>query len=381
MEIISYRRNKIIKKNDLFKNTIFRTLREPIIKIKQSLKTNSLHSAIRRRKKEIEKYFNNINIENKNDLINYDISFSKRKKSPKIKKKSIFPFSEEKKSSTRIIFKRNKFSETFNSFSNFSIDKNINNITKDNSNVFLTNIKDKENSKDNKRISLKSFHKDNFYNKSKQSFGRNNIRLFINNSNSEKFKSSLSNNLLINSNTLNNFNLKNKKLFHSQNNLTSELNEKNIILKKNNLTFSNILFPRRKSMYKKLMEIEIKNKKTNNQLKKLIKEVHFFPVISDSFKTDISAIIDKTIQIRKNGTYKIKNLHNNEKFKKILEKYWDYQNQRVRHNVFKERQQHLWDSVSNQVQKDLVKAEKMNLNIKYDPTSSFSNMFMRNFDK
>ena len=116
MEIISYRRNKIIKKNDLFKNTIFRTLREPIIKIKQSLKTNSLHSAIRRRKKEIEKYFNNINIENKNDLINYDISFSKRKKSPKIKKKSIFPFSEEKKSSTRIIFKRNKFSETFNSF-------------------------------------------------------------------------------------------------------------------------------------------------------------------------------------------------------------------------------------------------------------------------
>ncbi len=377
MEIISYRKNKKIKKNDLFKHTIFRTLREPIIKIKQSLKANSLHSAIRRRKKEIENYFNNINIENKNDLINYDLSISRRKKSPKIKRKSVFPFSEEKKTSTRIIFKRNKFCETFNSFTNFSTDKNTNNITKDNSNVFLTNIKDKENSKDDKIISLKSV----FYNKPvNYSIGRNNIRLFINNSNSDKFKS-LPKKLLINCNTENNFNLKKKKLFHSQNNLNSALNDKNKLLKKSNLTFSDILFPRRKSMYKKLMEIEITNKKTNNQLKKLIEDSHFFPVISDSFKADMSAIIDKTIQIRKNGTYIIKNLYDGENFKKIFDKYWDYHNKKIRHNVFKERQQHLWDSVSNQVQKDLVKAEKMNLNIKYDPTSSFSNMFMRNFDK
>ena len=376
MEIISFRRIKKIKKTDLFKNTIFRTLREPIIKIKQSLKANSLHSAIRRRKKDIENYFNNINIENKNDLINYDISISRRKKSPKIKRRSFFPFSEEKKNSTKIIFKRNKFSETFNSFTNFTTDKNTNNITKDNSNIFLTNIKEKENSKDNKIISLKTV----FDNKpGKISLKRNNIRLFINNSNSEKFQL-LPKKFLINCNIKTNFNLKNKKLFHSQNNLNLALNEKNKFLKKSNLTFSDILFPRRKSMFKKLMEIEIKNKKTNNQLKKLIEDSHFFPVISDSFKADMNAIIDKTIQIKKNGTYKIKDLHNNENFKKIFEKYWDYNNQKIRHNVFKERQQHLWDSVSNQVQKDLVKAEKMNLNIKYDPTSSFSNMFMRNFD-
>jgi hypothetical protein len=376
MEIISFRRIKKIKKTDLFKNTIFRTLREPIIKIKQSLKANSLHSAIRRRKKDIENYFNNINIENKNDLINYDISISRRKKSPKIKRRSFFPFSEEKKNSTKIIFKRNKFSETFNSFTNFTTDKNTNNITKDNSNIFLTNIKEKENSKDNKIISLKTV----FDNKpGKISLKRNNIRLFINNSNSEKFQL-LPKKFLINCNIKTNFNLKNKKLFHSQNNLNLALNEKNKFLKKSNLTFSDILFPRRKSMFKKLMEIEIKNKKTNNQLKKLIEDSHFFPVISDSFKADMNAIIDKTIQIKKNGTYKIKDLHNNENFKKIFEKYWDYNNQKIRHNVFKERQQHLWDSVSNQIHKDLVKAEKMNLNIKYDPTSSFSNMFMRNFD-
>ena len=376
MEIISFRRIKKIKKTDLFKNTIFRTLREPIIKIKQSLKANSLHSAIRRRKKDIENYFNNINIENKNDLINYDISISRRKKSPKIKRRSFFPFSEEKKNSTKIIFKRNKFSETFNSFTNFTTYKNTNNITKDNSNIFLTNIKEKENSKDNKIISLKTV----FDNKpGKISLKKNNIRLFINNSNSEKFQL-LPKKLLINCNIKTNFNLKNKKLFHSQNNLNLALNEKNKFLKKSNLTFSDILFPRRKSMFKKLMEIEIKNKKTNNQLKKLIEDSHFFPVISDSFKADMNAIIDKTIQIKKNGTYKIKDLHNNENFKKIFEKYWDYNNQKIRHNVFKERQQHLWDSVSNQIHKDLVKAEKMNLNIKYDPTSSFSNMFMRNFD-
>ena len=376
MEIISFRRIKKIKKTDLFKNTIFRTLREPIIKIKQSLKANSLHSAIRRRKKDIENYFNNINIENKNDLINYDISISRRKKSPKIKRRSFFPFSEEKKNSTKIIFKRNKFSETFNSFTNFTTYKNTNNITKDNSNIFLTNIKEKENSKDNKIISLKTV----FDNKpGKISLKKNNIRLFINNSNSEKFQL-LPKKLLINCNIKTNFNLKNKKLFHSQNNLNLALNEKNKFLKKSNLTFSDILFPRRKSIFKKLMEIEIKNKKTNNQLKKLIEDSHFFPVISDSFKADMNAIIDKTIQIKKNGTYKIKDLHNNENFKKIFEKYWDYNNQKIRHNVFKERQQHLWDSVSNQIHKDLVKAEKMNLNIKYDPTSSFSNMFMRNFD-
>ena len=97
MEIISFRRIKKIKKTDLFKNTIFRTLREPIIKIKQSLKANSLHSAIRRRKKDIENYFNNINIENKNDLINYDISISRRKKSPKIKEDHFFLFQKKKK--------------------------------------------------------------------------------------------------------------------------------------------------------------------------------------------------------------------------------------------------------------------------------------------
>ena len=207
MEIISFRRIKKIKKTDLFKNTIFRTLREPIIKIKQSLKANSLHSAIRRRKKDIENYFNNINIENKNDLINYDSSISRRKKSPKIKRRSFFPFSEEKKNSTKIIFKRNKFSETFNSFTNFTTDKNTNNITKDNSNIFLTNIKEKENSKDNKIISLKTV----FDNKpGKISLKKNNIRLFINNSNSEKFQL-LPKKFLINCNIKTNFNLKNKK--------------------------------------------------------------------------------------------------------------------------------------------------------------------------
>ena len=57
------------------------------------------------------------------------------------------PFSEKKKSTKNILKKKKNFSETFSSLTNYSTDKNTDNVTKENSNIFLTNIKEKEKKK------------------------------------------------------------------------------------------------------------------------------------------------------------------------------------------------------------------------------------------
>ena len=381
MEIIS--RNKKLNKKDLFKHTIFRTVREPIIKIKNSINEHSLHSAIRRRKNDIENYFNKISVKLKYDLINDD-NFQKRKKnnSPQIKKiisNSIIkfsPFSEKKKSTKNILKKKKNFSETFSSLTNYSTDKNTDNVTKENSNFFLTNIKEKENSKE-KKTSFKTFKSNVLFRKRKYSFKVRNIRLFIDNHNSEKSKSSPKK-ILLNSNTEKNI-TQEKNIFHSQSNFNSNILDNN--LRKNNLTYYSDNKKRKKSIYKKLMEIEKKNELTNNQLKKLFEEEHFFPIVSNSFKSDISDIIDKTIEIRKNGTYQIKSIYQNDKFKKMFDKYWDYNNKKITHNAFKERQQKLWNNISGKLQKDIDKAEKMNINIKYESNSSINYLFFKAFEK
>ena len=118
MEIIS--RNKKLNKKDLFKHTIFRTVREPIIKIKNSINEHSLHSAIRRRKNDIENYFNKISVKIKYDLINDDnLQKKKKNNSPKIKKIisnniiKFSPFSEKKKSTKNILKKKKNFRKKF----------------------------------------------------------------------------------------------------------------------------------------------------------------------------------------------------------------------------------------------------------------------------
>ena len=81
---------------------------------------------------------------------------------------------------------------------------------------------------------------------------------------------------------------------------------------------------RRKSIDRTILEIEKKNCNTHLKLKELIKDWHFFPVVTNSFKNDISDIIDKTIEIKRNGRYELRKLHQNEMYKKIYQHYWDY---------------------------------------------------------
>ena len=65
----------------------------------------------------------------------------------------------------------------------------------------------------------------------------------------------------------------------------------------------------------------------------------------------------------------------------MFDKYWDYNNKKITHNAFKERQQKLWNNISGKLQKDIDKAEKMNINIKYESNSSINYLFFKAFEK
>ena len=111
----------------------------------------------------------------------------------------------------------------------------------------------------------------------------------------------------------------------------------------------------------------------------LIKDWHFFPIVSNSFKSDINDIIDKTVEIKRNGRYELRKLHQNEMFKKIYDNYWDYIHKNNNYQTLREKQQHEIKNLKLKIREDLLKAEKMKTNIKdkYNFSSSFSKKNIR----
>ena len=232
----------------------------------------------------------------------------------------------------------------------------INNID-DTSNVFVTNNKDNSNEQTKITTHFKAFEKNiPLNNKNIHSYKSRNIRLNYNNINYLQYNNQHNPKKIFDFNSID-LTKSNQNL--SNFNTLQNLDGSNL----SNITDS--FLKRRKSIDRTILEIEKKNCNTHLKLKELIKDWHFFPVVTNSFKNDISDIIDKTIEIKRNGRYELRKLHQNEMYKKIYQHYWDYIKNNNNYQIFREKQQQEIKKLNLKIRDDFLKAEKLKINIKY----------------
>ena len=367
--------------NKFYQFTIFKKLQEPEIKIKNKVRSNSLISAIKKRKKDIEKIIDNTKFQNNDELIKFEDNL-KKNKYHLIKSRNIFPIMKDERNNFHL--SQNEFSlqkKKINYFKSFSIGKksnkslnqtnislktNLNTTTEktstinnidDTSNVFVTNNKDNSNEKTKITTHFKAFEKNiPLNNKNIHSYKSRNIRLNYNNINYLQYNNQHNPKKIFDFNSID-LTKSNQNL--SNFNTLQNLDGSNL----SNITDS--FLKRRKSIDRTILEIEKKNCNTHLKLKELIKDWHFFPVVTNSFKNDISDIIDKTIEIKRNGRYELRKLHQNEMYKKIYQHYWDYIKNNNNYQIFREKQQQEIKKLNLKIRDDFLKAEKLKINIKY----------------
>ena len=356
------------KKTKNYQHHLFNKLKEPEIKIENKIGEHSLFSVIKNRKKDIEAIFNKIKIQNKEDLIYYEEYQKKRKRYYLTKSRNVFQKNEESsnnlsESSFKVKKQRRIIALSTGKKNNKSLNQTnisfktclsstrertyiINNY-EDNSNVFVTNHREYSNEI---TTPFKTFEKNFHSNKSR------NIRLCI------------GNNCLYQSTSP-------KKLidFNSIDINKSNQNQNNQTLDGNNLmNITENFLKRRKSINKRFLEIEKKHDKIDFKLKEIINDWHFFPLVTSSFNNNVSDIIGKTIEIKRNGRYEMRRIHQNELYNKIFNNYWNYTNQKDNHSFFIEKQKRDLKNIRLKIRDDLLKAEKMKLDIKYKKHSSFN---------
>ena len=367
--------------NKFYQFTIFKKLQEPEIKIKNKVRSNSLISAIKKRKKDIEKIIDNTKFQNNDELIKFE-DYLKKNKYHLIKSRNIFPIMKDERNNFHL--SQNEFSlqkKKINYFKSFSIGKksnkslnqtnislktNLNTTTEktstinnidDTSNVFVTNNKDNSNEQTKITTHFKAFEKNiPLNNKNIHSYKSRNIRLNYNNINYLQYNNQHNPKKIFDFNSID-LTKSNQNL--SNFNTLQNLDGSNL----SNITDS--FLKRRKSIDRTILEIEKKNCNTHLKLKELIKDWHFFPVVTNSFKNDISDIIDKTIEIKRNGRYELRKLHQNEMYKKIYQHYWDYIKNNNNYQIFREKQQQEIEKLNLKIRDDFLKAEKLKINIKY----------------
>ena len=383
--------NIISKKNKYYLYSTFKNIKVPQIKLTNSLKEKTLFSILKNRKNDIESIFNKTKIQNYEDLISFDYDIPKKKKKfiksrniiskikiPKEKIENLEQLDLTERTLSLQIDKpkkiisyipKNKNNKSLNQTNisnlNTSSDKTytINN-TEDTSNLFMTNNKEYSNEKII-TTAYKNFEKNYFFsNKPKQPYKSRNIRLCLQNENllqsnysNPKKKIDFNNIDVIKKN-------KTQSFFNPSQNIDNT-----------NLSITDSFLKRRKSINKKLLEIEEKNINTNFKLKKLIKDWHFFPVLSSSFKSNINDIIDKTIDIKRNGRYEIRKINQNEIYKDVCEKYWDYTQEKDTHKFFNDKRNKELKNIKLKLREDLLRAEKMKLSLKYDKSSSLNYIY------
>ena len=367
--------------NKFYQFTIFKKLQEPEIKIKNKVRSNSLISAIKKRKKDIEKIIDNTKFQNNDELIKFEDNL-KKNKYHLIKSRNIFPIMKDERNNFHL--SQNEFSlqkKKINYFKSFSIGKksnkslnqtnislktNLNTTTEktstinnidDTSNVFVTNNKDNSNEQTKITTHFKAFEKNiPLNNKNIHSYKSRNIRLNYNNINYLQYNNQHNPKKIFDFNSID-LTKSNQNL--SNFNTLQNLDGSNL----SNITDS--FLKRRKSIDRTILEIEKKNCNTHLKLKELIKDWHFFPVVTNSFKNDISDIIDKTIEIKRNGRYELRKLHQNEMYKKIYQHYWDYIKNNNNYQIFREKQQQEIKKLNLKIRDDFLRAEKLKINIKY----------------
>ena len=373
IEVISYRKKELINiQNSFFKKRLF---------YNKELNNNN---------KEIK----NINIEEitknqKNNQIN-------KIKKIKIPKLNLSQNKSSPKTKTEFLTSRNKIDNNFYSnnnenYSSISInlyntfnkcnnsiapskDLSLNNNISTNSKTILKTNNSGDSISNNNYQNI--FYKYNKVNTTKFKCYENNALKQFNN----LYKTSIDNNLYKNKKTNKNIKLVYKNKFLKIKNFFENSNESNnnIFLYSSRTNLSNgnnynnnLNNSDNTSFYKEIKSLEYQNDLASFHLKKIIKDWHYVPIISNSFNNDIEDILDKKINYLKDGKYEVKTLIKNDSFKKIFKNYWNYIKESKYTKNKKNNQKKKIEILKEKIRKECVNAEKIKLKIKFKKNENF----------
>ena len=123
------------------------------------------------------------------------------------------------------------------------------------------------------------------------------------------------------------------------------------------------------SLAKEIKTIANRNNNTSMKLKKILNDRHYFPLISRSFKYDISDIAEKKFIMKRAGKYTFKKIKSNDlKFHKFL--HYDYWNDKKIDKGFialSKKHEQLKKIMYNKIYYDIKNAESINLELKFGP--------------
>ena len=122
------------------------------------------------------------------------------------------------------------------------------------------------------------------------------------------------------------------------------------------------------SLAKEINTINKSSDKTSKKLVGILKDQHFFPILSNSFKDDIYDIVSKQIFIKRPGRYKFKTLKTNEKkFNQLLNNYWIEKKPDKGVIALNKKHLQIKKEIFYKINNDIQKAEKLNLQLKFGP--------------
>ena len=268
------------------------------------------------------------------------------------KKKNYYLFEDEEQSNSKNLLKSKIKKENNNnipySFNNKLNNKSKNNLTIETSSITPSNINYFDNM---------SFDKEKNFQRNVNNFFLTSYKYNNNNNNSRNLR------LKINKKNLpkkildfSNLNLSPKKTHVSYENQRNKKERKNKLEKEENEI-------KTKLIKKKIRDVEKKIPFIKTALKSVLKDYHYFPMVSPAFQKDIGDIIDKKIKINDNGTYNFEKF-DDKNYSKISKNYWNYtEEQKINKKVFSYQKKKL-QFIKNQIREDIIDVKKFQVNIK-----------------
>ncbi len=129
----------------------------------------------------------------------------------------------------------------------------------------------------------------------------------------------------------------------------------------------------------KIRKIIYNNMKTKNELNYILKDDHYFPFVPNSLNIDYINIANKQFKIERPGKYKFIDLDNEKKFKEKLKNYWIEKEPDKGIIALVEKHNQLKLNIQTKIHKDIIKAKKLNLDLKFGPNNlEFYKKFFHN---
>ena len=141
----------------------------------------------------------------------------------------------------------------------------------------------------------------------------------------------------------------------------------NVSEERKKLFFHNDLLHKTEIISKKIKKIMKKNTKNEKKLNYILKDSHFFPYINESFNVDLFNIGNKEVIIKRPAKYKIKNFNIEEDMREKLKKYRIEKENYKSLIKLKNKNEKIKNELEKKINKDLVKANNLNIKFKFNP--------------